>query len=312
MKRAVVSVITPCYRMGKYLRLFLERLPEQTLFDRLEVVLDHNEPSVEEVEWVRAFQKRYPGKLKHFLVERVDPIGVSMNRCIRKAQADLVTIWNVDDLRTPNSIEAQTDLLSRAKTDIVYGNYWVVSAFGKTAGDLVTHEAIPVKELTRSMILGPFFMFRKDLCKRAGLFDEQLRSGADFDLAVRLAFHGQARATQTPLGYYLNEGLGASTRPNSLQPVERTVIELRYGIYDKIDYRFVAKASRYNIPHLLYQGAWRPVKRFVPAYDRLMEERYEKWHAKGLQRFVRRSLVEGTLLWEGARRLKRAARKWVT
>ena len=30
-------------------------------------------------------------------------------------------------------------------------------------------------------------------------------------------------------GYYLNEGMGASTRP-TVQPLERTVIEMRYGI----------------------------------------------------------------------------------
>ena len=32
------------------------------------------------------------------------------------------------------------------------------------------------------------------------------------------------------LGYYLNEGQAQSTKPNSKQPIERTVVELRYNV----------------------------------------------------------------------------------
>ena len=32
------------------------------------------------------------------------------------------------------------------------------------------------------------------------------------------------------LWYYLNEGLGMSTKPDSKQPLERTAIELRYNV----------------------------------------------------------------------------------
>jgi len=298
--------------MGKYLRLFLQRLPEQTIFDRLEVVLDHNDPSAEEIGWVRDFQKQYPGRLKHLLIEPVDPIGVSMNRCIHESSADNLAIWNVDDLRTPDSLEQQAALLARGQSDIAYGDFQRVRSFGATKGDWLRHAGFSESELTRSMILGPFFMFRKELCKKAGFFDEQLRSGADFDLAIRLAMHGRASRTEASLGYYLNEELGASTRPGSLQPVERTVIELRYGIYDKIDYRLTAKAARYNIPNVLYQDQWLPIRQFVPDYDHLLDQRYNQWHRKGMGRFIRRALIETVPFRNTARRLKQRAAKWVS
>ena len=44
-KKPLISTITPCYRMQKYLPLFLEWLPKQTWFDKTEIVLDHNEPT---------------------------------------------------------------------------------------------------------------------------------------------------------------------------------------------------------------------------------------------------------------------------
>lgn len=286
MNKPLVSTITPCYRMKRYLKGFLDWLPKQTFFDKLEVVLDHNEPDKEELSWIHEFQRRYPNRLKHLVIEKVDPIGTSMNRCIREAAGEFVTIWNVDDLRTPDSIEAQARLLlDDVNVDIVYGDYSTVTSFGSTEGIVVEHDGIPESEFTRSMIFGPFFMFRKALCEKAGYFDEQLKSGADFDLAIRLSLHGKATMTHSLLGYYLNEGLGASTRPNSFQPIERTVIELRYGIYDKIDYDYIAQASGYNIPFLKYRGNWIHIKDFVPAYDHFMKARHDEWFRDGIESY---------------------------
>lgn len=285
-KNPLVSTITPCFNMKKYLRVFLEQLPLQTYFDNIEVVLDHNEPTQEEIDWVKEFQQKFPNKIKHIIVEKVDPIGKSMNRCIDEASGEYLTIWNVDDLRTPQSIELQAKALQEKSVDLVYGNYKVVSSFTKKEGAWVEHKNIPLSELTRSMIIGPFFMFKKSLCQSAGYFDEQLTSGADFDLAIRLALHAKTYCIEECLGYYLNEGLGASTRPNSKQPLDRTIIELRYGIYDKINYDYLPNALTYNINNILAHNTYHPVSLFVPQYNDFMAERKNKWFFIGLQAHV--------------------------
>ena len=83
------------------------------------------------------------------------------------------------------------------------------------------------------------------------MFDEQLVSGADFDLSIRLAANSRVGVINEVLGAYLDEGKGASTRPDNKQPLERTVIELRYGIYDKIDPRFLEEAKqKYDVQNL--------------------------------------------------------------
>ena len=48
----LVSLITPCFRMKPYLMKFLEELPNQTMFERIELILDHNEPDREELDWI--------------------------------------------------------------------------------------------------------------------------------------------------------------------------------------------------------------------------------------------------------------------
>ena len=223
-----VSTITPCYNMSKYMKGFLDNLSTQTHKD-LEIVLDHNDPSDEEVKLVEEYNEQYDNIL-HIKVEGVDPIGTSMNRCIEYATGDYLCIWNVDDLRTPDSIEVMAKALDEnPDVDFVYGNYIIVPKFGSTEGQYVD-ETGREDELTTGMILGPYFMFRKSILEKSGIFDEQLVQGADYDLALRLAMNGKGLHLPINLGYYLNEGLGQSTKPNSKQPIERTVIELRYNI----------------------------------------------------------------------------------
>jgi GT2 family glycosyltransferase len=289
----LVSTITPSFNTKKYLQGFLAALPQQTCFDQIEIVLDHNEPDEEEIEWVRDFQAEHPGRLKHQIVEKVDPIGTSMNSCIAGASADLVTIWNVDDLRTPDSIERQLRVFrERPETDFVYGDWKEVASFGETDGDLISCSGFWREEFTRSFLLGPFFMFRKSLCDRSGFFDEQLLSGADFDLAIRLAFHGEAGYADGLLGYHLNEGLGASSRPGNRQELERTVIELRYGLFDKVDYAHLPRALRYRLGELLEYGQWHPVADHVPDYDRVYAERSARGLRAGLQRSAGRMWID--------------------
>ena len=254
-----VSTITPCYNMSKYMRGFLDNLSTQTHKD-LEIVLDHNDPSDEEVKLVEKYNQQYDNIL-HIKVEGVDPIGTSMNRCIEYATGDYLCIWNVDDLRTPDSIEIMAKVLDdNPDIDLVYGNYVIVSKFGDTNGQFVDVEP-HIPELKEGMILGPFFMFRKSLIEKSGLFDEQLIQGPDYDLALRLVRNGKAHFMPDNLGYYLNEGLGMSTKPNSKQPIERTVIELRYNIR-VLEPHLVPETREYDVMNIIVDDEKIPVSNF--------------------------------------------------
>jgi GT2 family glycosyltransferase len=285
----LVSTITPCFRMKRYLKLFLEELPNQTYFDKMEVVLDHNEPDEEEVALVKEFQAKYPGRLKHIITNPVAPIGTSMNTCIRESSGKYLTIWNVDDLRTPNSIELQVKAIEDQGGDIAYGDYEIVRKFapvGTVHGSMVTHDKFAESEFTRSMIFGPFVMCTKALLDKAGLFDEQLVQGADFDWCVRLAFNGKAVMANGNLGYYLNEGKGQSTKPNSKQKLDKAIIELRFGIYDKLDYDYVPDATTYQIHNVIIDGKAYMIEEFVPNYRATIQKRLNEWKQKGLKNYA--------------------------
>jgi hypothetical protein len=165
---------------------------------------------------------------------------------------------------------------------------------------MVTHAHFPESEYKRSMLLGPFLMFKKSLCKKAGYFDEQLKSGADYDFSIRLAYNGTVVQADDMLGYYLNEGKGASTRPDSKQPLERTVIELRYGVFDKLDMSYIPLTINYSIPHIISFGQAHPVSDYVKDYAGIVQGNIKE---------IRKSMVRSTLMsLTGYQRIKSAVK----
>ena len=194
---------------------------------------------------VEEYNERYDN-ICHIKVEGVDPIGTSMNRCIEHSTGDYLCIWNVDDLRTSNSIEIMADVLDKnSDIDIVYGNFNIVNKFGATQGQYVDVKPY-ISELKIGMILGPFFMFRKSLIDKAGI----------------LVRNGKAHFMSNILGYYLNEGLGQSTKPDSKQPIEQTVIEMRYGV--RIIHQHLVQLARnsYDIDNIIVSDKKTPAINF--------------------------------------------------
>lgn len=158
--KPIISTITPFYKMGRFLFDFLENYKKQTIFDKMEVVLDLNEPTEEELNLVKDFGYKHPGRLKVLISDPVIPIGLSMNKCIENSTGDILAIWNVDDLRTPYSFEMQMKSYKNSEVGISHGNFVVVPQFGAMKGEYIhTWTNKNQNELTRGMHFGPFFSF---------------------------------------------------------------------------------------------------------------------------------------------------------
>lgn len=282
----VVSIITPCFRSERYLGGYFDAVLKQSALDRLEVVLVLNEPSPEELDAVDRFEDGHPGIVRRIIlpcdwtvnraVERgarsITSVSESMNRAAEAARGSLIALWNVDDVRVPDSIAWQIATLNtNPDAAMTYGDMTVVREYGGMEGELVV-----APEFDRNLFMrgcfGAFQMWRKVAFDSSGPFDEQLQSGADYDLWVRLAANGPLVRTPRMLGYYTNAGTGLSTCPDGLQPTERTVIELRYGILDKVDRRYLSRAARYRVGEIKYRGEWLSVERFVPGLDDILNE----------------------------------------
>ena len=277
----LVSIITPCFRGELFLQGFFESVLKQTVLNDIELVLVHNDPSPLEINLVESFNNSNPGILKHIIVNNSaelfspitdgtwakETIAQTMNRAIINASGKYLALWNVDDLRTENSLQKQINLLKNNTTvDCVYADFIKVKNFGETDGVLAKSPDFDRSKFLRSCF-GGFQMFRKSICNSIGYFDEQFRSGADFDFWIRIAANGSMKRCKIPIGFWRSAGENSSASHNPIQPIERTVIELRYGIYDKIDYRYLHLAQKhYRIDEIYFNNQWHHVSNFIPDY----------------------------------------------
>ena len=107
-----------------------------------------------------------------------------------------------------------------------------------------------------------------------------LRQGADFDFAIRLALISTGYKVEKNLGYYLNAKKGMSTKPNSLQPIEKDVICMRYGIFDKVESKNIPYFMNYDIKSILKNKRLIPLTEYVENYNFLLKRKIIEYKNK--------------------------------
>jgi len=240
-----VSIILSIFKAERYLERYFEEALQQKGIDNIEFSIVHNNPTRKEKEIISAYRDKL--KIVYQSVE-LESIYQSWNRAIAQSSGEYLACWNVDDLRNYDSIyEMQKTLDNDESVGFTYGDIVIVNRFGKKVGRYVKTKKFTDHLGTTGAIGGPFFMWRKNLVDKIGFFDEQFKSGSDFDYTVRLSIFSRGMKTNGLIGYFLNNGSGLSTKSTELQVLERTAIQLRYGIWHTIDINYINKALDYQI-----------------------------------------------------------------
>lgn len=266
----MVTVLLSLFRGEKFLDGYLNNFLSQTWLDKSELVIIHNDPLDAEL----AIIKKYENQINIvYLPRQRESMYASLNVGISASSGKYLTIWNVDDLRTPRSLEIlATALENDSSVGWSYGDFGITKRYG----DKVAHHIIPpiwsFQHGTSGSIGGPFFMFRKNLINKIGLFDEQFYSGGDFEYTVRLSLATRGVRVNGLLGYFLNERKGLSTAGN-LQSIERSAIQIRYGIWRGFDLSLLGKAFQYKVNLVLNNGVWISIQSLIPDFDQLLKGR---------------------------------------
>lgn len=271
MVRPKISIVLSLYRAERFLRLYFENVLEQSVADAIELSIVHNDPT----EGERAIIDEFETRLRMVRCERPrESLYASWNRAITQSTGEYLVCWNPDDLRTKNSLENMVRTLDNdPECGWTYGDFSVSRVFGLREGRRITTPEWSRELGSRGAIGGPFFMWRRSLVSTVGWFDEQFFSGGDFDYTVRLSLASRGARTHGMLGYYLDEGSGLSTS-GELQPIERTAIQLRYGLYETLDWHYLHPALRFRATYLLQPGErWIAIENNVAEYDHLIASR---------------------------------------
>lgn len=129
--------------------------------------------------------------------------------------------------------------------------------------------------------------------ERMGGFDEQLRCAVDYDFTVRWTLCGLAMLrVDGLLGYFTDAQSGLSTRGKKrLLDTEKTLVQVRYGIFDKVRREFLPDVVAYRSDALLIDGRWHPLEELIPDYPAFLAARQPLWSQGKLRHRLRRALT---------------------
>ena len=257
MKPIKISVITSLYRSERFLAQYLQHVANINNLAECEFILVHNDPTPEEQAILDRF-KNDAIHVVHLTVDR-ESLYSSWNRGIKAARGEFITIWNVDDVRFPDSLVLQARALEKNPgAAISYGDIYgtnVYEEYGDRLYQFPEWESNP-KEFWRSHLVNCFQMWRKTIHASVGYYDEQFRSSGDFDFQIRTAMRFPFTKAEAPLGVYL-ENQPHKLSSSSVQVLENNIVYLRYGVFEKIQFQLLSRSvSAYNKGEFLYEGQW--------------------------------------------------------
>jgi len=260
MNKIKISVLTSLYRSEQFLEGYFKHLSEIDGVDKIEVLLLHNDPQENEMKIVNRWQPRIPF-IRHIVIPERETVYSTWNRGIQLSEGEYITVWNVDDVRFPDSIIQQAEALDKnPEAAIAYGDIWVSRQYGicgtKKTNSPTYNDHTRIKFLSEYHI-SCFQMWRKSIHPIVGYYDEQFRCIADFDFQIRVVFLFPFVKINEILGIYL-ENQPHKLSANGLQPIEYNIIAQRYANYFLLNFFLLPEAKKkYQQSRMLIFGEWK-------------------------------------------------------
>lgn len=180
-----VSIITVVYNNSSTIRSAIESVLSQT-YSNIEYIVVDGASTDGTVEIV----KSYGSKITKFISEPDKGIYNAMNKGVRFSTGDVVGILNSDDFFTNNSIiQSIVDTFDN-DTDAIYGDVQFVdpNKISKVVRYFSSKRFKSSRFKYGFMPAHPSFYVRKKFYDAFGLYKEDYKIGADFELLVRFLY----------------------------------------------------------------------------------------------------------------------------
>ena len=182
-------MIIPAYNAAKSIARTLDSVLAQTMTDFEIIVVNDGSPDTDALE---AALSNYRQRVTYIRQEN-QGAAAARNTAIKAARGEFLAFLDADDLWLPNYLEAQMSVLRKTGADVVYCDALLVGSSqlkGRTFIELAPTrcEVTPESLLTVDVgLLTTALIATKKAVWDAGLFDETILRGHDFDLWFRIA-----------------------------------------------------------------------------------------------------------------------------
>jgi glycosyltransferase involved in cell wall biosynthesis/ADP-heptose:LPS heptosyltransferase/predicted O-methyltransferase YrrM len=230
----LVTAIVSTYNAERFISGCLEDLENQTIADKLEIIVVNSASEQDEESIIREFQKRY-ANIVYIKTDKREGLYCAWNRALKAARGQFLTSANTDDRHRMNALEIMANtLLENPDVALVYGDQLVTDTPNPTFENHHLIKTAQQPEFSRERLLfgccvGSQPMWRKRLHNEFGGFDETLTCAADWDFWLKISSKYCFKHIPQVLGlYYQNqEGIEHGHKIHSLY--ERYLVGKRYG-----------------------------------------------------------------------------------
>jgi len=237
-----VSVITPSYNQGQFIKETIDSVLSQTYPNIEYVVVDGG--SVDETVTIL---RSYGNKIR-WISEKDSGQADAVNKGIRMTDGTIIGWLNSDDTYFPTAVEeAVRYLLAEENVGVVYGDGMHVEKNGKCISLYPAEEYNWGRLAENCFICQPAVFFRRDVIEQVGLLRQDLQMCMDYDLWIRLGKN--IRFTYIP-------SLWATSRMyeenKTLGKRDQVYGEIMKTVYEH--YRYVPLEWLYGYWHYRFQG----------------------------------------------------------
>ena len=208
------SIIIPAYNVERYVTDALDSAVGQT-YQETEVVVVNDGSTDATADAIAPYRSR----IVYVEQENRGP-AAARNIGIREATGEFIALLDADDVFLPSRVERMMAYLHE-RTDVGFATSHAFMLYGRRAStDLFDPRPFPTNDQPYHIFRANFIMvmtvMRRELFDRYGMFDEEFRASADWDMWIRFIWGGErAGFVDEPLAYYRRrrEGLTATMGP---------------------------------------------------------------------------------------------------
>lgn len=183
MTEPLVTIVTPSYNQGKFIRATIESVLAQDYPAIEYIIMDGG--STDET---AAIAGEYRGRLT-YISERDRGQSHAINKGFRMACGEFVSWLNSDDIILPGAVRHAVGALMRnPRLGAVYGEGYTIDRDGNVIGRFGATEPFNLWKLIylSDYILQQTVYFRRSVLDDVGFIDEQLNWGMDWELLMRI------------------------------------------------------------------------------------------------------------------------------
>ena len=180
----LVSIITPSYNQGKFIRETIESVLSQD-YENIEYIIVDGMSTDNSLDIIQEYGERIA-----YISEKDNGQSDAINKGFKMAHGEIVAWLNSDDVYEPNCIsKAVEEFKKNDRLGLVYGDGYIIDENSQRVKVFEYTQEFDYWKLVNfwDYIMQPATFFRKEMLHKVGYLDENLHYCMDWDLWIKLA-----------------------------------------------------------------------------------------------------------------------------